>query len=166
MKEKIMKKLEPYNSQWSQSFIEEKKKILNEFSGKGIMVEHIGSTSVKEMEARPIIDIMIGLKDFKKNIKNIKFILIQNDYQEIKFSFDFGERCFFIKKNREGERIFTALIVKINGRLWRKNLEIKRILITSEEARKKYIEFKKNSIKENEENREQYNRSKEKYFNI
>jgi len=165
MDKEIIKKLEPYNPEWSQNFILEKKKILSQFVEKGIMIEHIGSTSVKEMEAKPIIDIMIGLNDFEKSIKNTKYILGQNDYKEVKFSFDFGERCFFIKKNREGERIFTALIVKMNGRLWRKNLEIKKLLMSSQKEREKYIEFKKISIEENKGDREEYNRSKEKYFN-
>lgn len=165
MNEKIVRKLEPYNLEWSQNFIIEKKKILSQFIDKGIMIEHIGSTSVKDMEAKPIIDIMIGLNDFEKSIKNTKFILRQSDYKEVEFSFDFGDRCFFIKENREGQRTFTALVVKMNGRLWRKNLEIKRLLVNSPEAREKYIEFKKKSIEENRGNREEYNRSKEKYFN-
>lgn len=165
MNEQIIKNLEPYNPEWSQNFIIEKKKILSQFVDKGIMIEHIGSTSIKEMEAKPIIDIMIGLNDFEKSIKNTKFILKENSYREVEFSFDFGDRCFFVKKNHEGERIFTALIVKMNGRLWRKNLEIKKLLINSQEEREKYIEFKKISIEKNKENREEYNRSKEKYFN-
>lgn len=154
----------PYDPQWHQKFIEERNKILAVFSGKGVTFEHIGSTSVKEMEARPIIDIMIGLVDFEKSIEITKAALKSNKYHEIFNFFDLGQRCFFVKEDRMGKRIFTALVVKYNKRSWRKHLAEKRLLSTSEEARKKYIEFKKKALEKSEGNWGDYYRLKEKYF--
>lgn len=164
-----MKKIEannfvPYDIEWGQKFSEEKNKILKEFLTDGIRIEHIGSTSVLGMESRPIIDIMIGLKEFDKNIKKVKYILKLNDYHEILNVIDLGERCFFVKENRNGKRGFTALIVKENGRLWKKNMEKRRLLLTSKTAREEYIDFKKKSIEECKGNLEEYSVSKEKYF--
>jgi len=154
----------PYDLQWHQNFIEERKKILNVFSGKGINFEHIGSTSVKGMEARPIIDIMIGLVDFEKSIKITKDALKFNGYHEV-FNFsDLGERSFFVKEDQMRKRIFTALVIKYNKRLWRKHLAERRLLSASEEARKKYIEFKKKAFEKCKGDWENYYRSKEKYF--
>lgn len=154
----------PYDLQWHQNFIKEKNKILNVFSGSGVNFEHIGSTSVKGMEARPIIDIMIGLTDFEKSIKIIKAALKFNGYHEIFNFFDLGDRYFFVKEDQMGKRIFTALVIKYNKRLWRKHLMKKRLLSTSEEARKKYIEFKKKAFEKCEGDWKNYYRSKEKYF--
>lgn len=154
----------PYDLQWRQNFIEEKNKILDVFSGKGVNFEHIGSTSVKGMEARPIIDIMIGLVDFEKSIKITKAALEFNGYNEV-FNFsDLGERSFFVKEDQMGKRIFTTLVIKYNKRLWRKHITEKRLLSSSEEARKKYIEFKKKAFEKCEGNWEDYYRLKEKYF--
>ncbi|MCS5421904.1 MULTISPECIES: GrpB family protein [Psychrilyobacter] len=164
MSEKTAESLVPYDPQWHEKFIEEKKKILDVFSGKGVIFEHIGSTSVKEMEARPIIDIMIGLVDFEESIEITKAALKANKYDEIFNFFDLGQRGFFVKEDQTGKRIFTALVVKYNKRLWRKHLAEKRLLSASEEARKKYIEFKKKALEKSEGNWEEYYRLKEKYF--
>lgn len=53
-----------YRPQWRKMFEEEKpllQAVLGEVSAK---VEHIGSTAVNGLAAKPVIDIMIGLPDF------------------------------------------------------------------------------------------------------
>jgi len=164
-----MKKIEAdilvsYTPEWAQKFIEEKKKLLKEIQVEGIRIEHIGSTSVVGMLARPIVDMMIGLEEFDKNIKKVKRALRGNGYIEMHNFLELNERCLFIKKDDNGARIFSALIVKVNGRLWRKKLEKKKLLSYSEVARKDYIDFKKKSIEKSKGDLEEYFKMKEEYF--
>ena len=47
-----------YNPNWEMQFEYEKKRILEILGDKVVGIEHIGSTSIKGIEAKPIIDIM------------------------------------------------------------------------------------------------------------
>ncbi len=164
MKEMGTDILVSYNPEWSQKFIEERKKLLNEIQEEGIRIEHIGSTSVVGMEARPIIDMMIGLTEFDKSIKKVKRVLKGSGYREMLNYLELSERCLFIKEDDSGTRIFSALVVKVNGRLWRKKLEKKRLLSSSETARENYTEFKRKSIERCKGDLEEYFKLKEEYF--
>ena len=52
-----------YNKDWPQAFIEEKEDILSLLKDDKPIVEHVGSTSVPGLAAKPIIDIMVGVKN-------------------------------------------------------------------------------------------------------
>ncbi|MGI8314226.1 GrpB family protein [Halobacillus mangrovi] len=76
-----MRKVEvkPYTVEWEFMFEEEKKKIREIFKDELVDVYHIGSTSVKGMMAKPIIDLMPVVKeinkvdDFNKAMKAISY---------------------------------------------------------------------------------------------
>ena len=50
-----------YNSLWPQDFEAEKELVLSNVPIKGMVLHHIGSTSVKSLASKPIIDILIEL---------------------------------------------------------------------------------------------------------
>jgi GrpB-like predicted nucleotidyltransferase (UPF0157 family) len=53
----------PYSSEWAESFRSERHRLL-EAAGSFIdAIEHIGSTSVPGLDAKPIIDVMIGVTE-------------------------------------------------------------------------------------------------------
>lgn len=164
MKKLEIETLETYKPEWNTRFIEEKNELLKELERKDVRIEHIGSTSVEGMEARPVIDIMIGLTDFDKSIKKVKRILKDHDYREMANQLDLSERSFFIREDDSSVKGFSVLVVKVNGRLWRKKLEKKMTLSSSEEARKDYIEFKRKSIEKSKGDPESYFKLKEEYF--
>ncbi|MED1601920.1 GrpB family protein [Alkalihalophilus marmarensis] len=63
-----MRKVEvvPYQQNWPDAFYRERKKILQILDGQSIKVNHIGSTSIPEMAAKPVIDILVELDDIHK----------------------------------------------------------------------------------------------------
>jgi len=56
-------KIEAYNSQWAIDYLNEEQKIIRALDNLYLTIDHIGSTSVPGLGAKPIIDILIGLKD-------------------------------------------------------------------------------------------------------
>lgn len=54
----------PYNKQWKDDFEQIKSEIVNVISDLIIGVEHVGSTSVEGMSAKPCIDIDVIIKDY------------------------------------------------------------------------------------------------------
>lgn len=62
-------KLEKYNPNWKTEFKKEKIILSDMFQDVALTIEHIGSTSVEGLSAKPIIDIAVGVKklsDFEK----------------------------------------------------------------------------------------------------
>ncbi len=55
--------LKPYDKQWPILFEREKQRISNILKDKALMIEHIGSTSVEGLMAKPIIDILLVVED-------------------------------------------------------------------------------------------------------
>lgn len=50
-----------YNPTWPRVYLRERRRILAALPGQRVAIEHIGSTSVPGLAARPIIDIMAGI---------------------------------------------------------------------------------------------------------
>lgn len=56
--------IEVYNPQWEMIFHKLKSVLCKEISELVIAIEHVGSTSVKGLGAKPILDIDIVIKDY------------------------------------------------------------------------------------------------------
>ena len=55
-------RIEPYDPRWPSMFEEDKRKILEAVGEYVTAVEHIGSTSVPGLAAKPIIDVMVAIR--------------------------------------------------------------------------------------------------------
>ncbi|MFL0196259.1 GrpB family protein [Clostridium sp. WILCCON 0269] len=64
--------LEEYSIEWEINA----KKIISElreiFGDKAVDIQHIGSTAIRNLKAKPIIDILVGVKDFQDVFKIMK----------------------------------------------------------------------------------------------
>ena len=54
----------PYDEQWEQAFVHIKDEIQGAFGSLALSIEHVGSTSVRGLSAKPIIDIDVVIKDY------------------------------------------------------------------------------------------------------
>ncbi|ERN53863.1 GrpB family protein [Alkalihalophilus marmarensis] len=87
--------IEEYNPNWSKQFKLEKVKLKETLSDKVISIEHIGSTSIEGLGAKPILDIAIGVNhlevvnEFIEPLKQIGY--------EFVYHKEFSERRFFRK---------------------------------------------------------------------
>lgn len=76
--------LVPHEAGWKREFADTKEKILNHTSLQPHQIEHIGSTSIEGIHAKPVIDILIGVenldsleKDFFTGLKEAGFYRLQ-----------------------------------------------------------------------------------------
>ena len=54
----------PYDEQWKQDFLMIKKELASVLGQLAMRIEHVGSTSVEGLSAKPIIDIDVVIKDY------------------------------------------------------------------------------------------------------
>ncbi|MCL1831097.1 MAG: GrpB family protein [Oscillospiraceae bacterium] len=71
-----------YDPNWKDEFEKIKGELLNVLDGYVIAIEHVGSTSVELLAAKPIIDIDIVMKDYNS------FELIKGKLSEIGYSYE------------------------------------------------------------------------------
>lgn len=88
--------IERYNPQWPGYFEQEKIRIQKAVSNQKLHIEHIGSTSVKGMSAKPIIDILIGIELFPPDVSLIQ-VLENSGYEYMKMA-SVKERLYFVKR--------------------------------------------------------------------
>lgn len=153
-------KLEKYNSDWEKEFLKEKEILSKIFGDLAIEIEHIGSTAIKGLSAKPIIDIAVGinkLEDFEK-VKNE----LKKDPYSIKEYSDDGE--ILIRKGTEDNRTHFIHVMEINSKRYKDTIIFRNYLRKHEEAMKEYESLKKELARKYADNRKMYTSSKNEYI--
>lgn len=94
--------IEPYNEQWPIKFEIIKNELEKVFKDKALRIEHVGSTSVPDMKAKPMIDVLMivpSLKDLaaEKSQMEARGYIWQEDY--------IGPNTLvFVKQDDEGRK--------------------------------------------------------------
>jgi GrpB-like predicted nucleotidyltransferase (UPF0157 family) len=137
-------KVVDYDPNWPLMFEREKVKILSVIANKVVAIEHIGSTAVPGLGAKPIIDIMVGvrsLSDAQKCIEPLGTI----GYEYIsKYEVAIPERRYF----RRGppnlpNRHYHLHMVEYNSDFWKRHLLFRDYLRVHPHAAREYNNLKR-----------------------
>jgi GrpB-like predicted nucleotidyltransferase (UPF0157 family) len=120
--------------EWAADFAFERSRLADALSIEPACIQHIGSTSVPDLVAKPVIDIMVGLPSYPPSDATNRQ-LTRLGYEP------FGEagvrgRSYF--RLRDGSRSVNVHIVGIGGGHWVRNLALRDYLRNSPLARDKY----------------------------
>ncbi|GAB4014304.1 GrpB family protein [Spirosoma koreense] len=134
-------RLEEYNPEWPKRYLREANQLVEACKPMPIAVEHIGSTAIEGLLAKPIIDIMLGLPtwEFFEGVKNG---LITAGYE------DLGEagvpgRVYFRKRSGTS---FNAHVVLLNDRIWSTNIRFKDYFLNHPQEKTTYGNLKKSIV--------------------
>ena len=153
-------KLVPHQSQWRDEFEKEKKHLL-EILKIDISIEHVGSTAIGDLDAKPIIDIILGLTSFT-NPKSVYKILRENGYE------DKGEEVegeYLFVKGTELKRTHHLHIIEKDSDIWNNYLLFRDYLMQNKNARDEYNLLKQALAKKYPTNREEYTNGKAEFIN-
>ncbi|HEU5048268.1 MAG TPA: GrpB family protein [Rickettsiales bacterium] len=147
-----------YDPQWEQDFAEERLRILNALGELVLGIEHYGSTSVKGMRAKPILDIMVGVNPLS-NWQKCKAPLEQLGYDYAEHAGVPGHHIF--GRGRDlSERTHLIHIVEFEGESWRSGITLRDALRSNPQLREAYIQEKERACREAPEGRAKYNLQK------
>ncbi len=131
----------PYDEKWPNMFDVEKAKILSAVPH-DIIVEHIGSTAILGLAAKPIIDIMIGTKDLSMANACIK-PLEAIDYEYIpQFEEKFPTRRFLHRGPNHPNQHYHLHMVVRDSDFWHDHLFFRDYLRTHKQAMMDYQTLK------------------------
>lgn len=130
-------RLTPYTNKWERLFEEEKSRLQGVIGRYVLDIQHVGSTSIPGMVAKPIIDIAIAVKNFEEASVCIK--PIEQLGYEYKGENGISRRHFFVKGNPRTHHIHMN---EIGSRDWNDQIIFRNYLTHHEEIAKEYSELK------------------------
>ena len=156
--------VEEYNPEWIDRFLREKESLLGAIGHLIIDLEHIGSTSIFDLAAKPIIDILIGVKTLEDAEKCIP-ILEKMNYQYVpEYEVVLPERRYFRKPPRgQGHDVHLHMTV-LGSDFWERQLMFRNYLRIHSKARDDYSMLKKKLAKKYKNDREGYTNAKEEFI--
>jgi GrpB-like predicted nucleotidyltransferase (UPF0157 family) len=147
---KIEVVLSEYDLNWEEQFLYEKRRI-QEVIGHAILgIEHIGSTSIKGLKAKPIIDILLGVKSIEEVQELIK-ALSNIEYEYVPKP-ELMDRRFF-RKGLWGQGTCHLHICEYNSKEWNDKCLFRDYLRINPQAADEY-----ETLKEQLADRFQYDR--------
>lgn len=143
--------LVPWTEDWEEEFISEKERIQKKIKKYTVAVHHIGSTSVKHLSAKPIIDIAIEIKDFNEGESCVSPLLeIGYSYMGTKI---LPDRHYFIKGEPRTHQIH---MYQSGSQYLLEQLNFRDYLRKHEEARVEYEQLKLKLSRANKNNKHKY----------
>ncbi|HLC69735.1 MAG TPA: GrpB family protein [Patescibacteria group bacterium] len=130
-------KLVPHQKSWITFFQKEKEKLLKVIPD--IYVEHVGSTAIPNIVAKPIIDIVVGID----KIKNYHLYITKLKKLGFEYHNNRGSKFNkFFTKGPEDCRTTYVHLVKYKGNIWNKYINFRDVLNRNIKLAKKYEKLK------------------------
>lgn len=151
----------PHQTTWKKDFEKEKQlleKIIGRFS---VCIEHCGSTSIPHIAAKPIIDILVGVKSLESS-RAIIPILKKAGY-DFRQNSDSPRLEFLFAKGPESNRTHYIHVARYNGARWNKTIGFRDHLIMHKSIAKQYEKIKQRLAQNFPNDRAEYTKAK-KYF--
>lgn len=153
-------KLAAYNPQWLILYEKEKRLILDAIGRIVAGIEHIGSTAVSGLAAKPVIDIMVAvnsLKDAEKCIEPLQRI----GYEYVpEHETLIPERHYFRKGKPRKEQHYHLHMVKLKSEFWKRHLMFRNYLRNHPKVAQDYSNLKKKLATKYRSDREGYTEGK------
>ena len=144
-------KLEPHTELWRQLFAEEAARIRETVGEYVTAIEHVGSTSIEAIAAKPIIDIAVAVESAANGEKCVA--PLENVGYEYRGEYGIAGRFYFVK----GEpRTHHVHLVTVGSNLWRSHLLFRDYLRANPPVAKEYERLKIDLAEKYPDNRDAY----------
>lgn len=132
--------LEPHDKQWEKVAVQTIEKLNSILGDDAIDIQHIGSTAIPAIKAKPIIDIVVGVDDFER-------VMLHNEQLRQEGIFyrgsDVEEQLLYVMGDMENDtRTHHIHIVKWNGTEWRNYIHFRDYLNANENVALQYQQLK------------------------
>ena len=147
--------IEVWNPAWAETFQKEQQRLHDIFAPCPVTIEHIGSTAVPGLAAKPVIDIMLGAPNLEAIEERIE-TLTSAGYQYISvFEDQLPQRRFFILEHNGTRAVHLHAVVK-SSPFWHSHLAFRDILRSNPDIRQQYENLKTELAALHRDDREAY----------
>lgn len=151
-----------YDPEWPRRFEAERKRIMEALGDSGVTVVHMGSTAVPGLGAKPIIDIMVGVRD-RAEADQVQKALEKNGYTDV--TPQPGNPEWFYCLGWGTRELYHHVHLVVGGSLhWKRQLAFRDYLRTHPHTAEEYHELKKPLAHHYGENRNGYTDAKAEFI--
>ena len=153
--------LEPYNPEWQKLFEAEKSAFQEVLGNKFIAAEHVGSTAIPDLKAKPILDLMLAIPNLnvwewiKEPLKKLGYEFRRDFRQE--------QGHILFVKGPEENRTHYLKITELNSDFWTEHILFRDYLVNNPQYREEYQNLKEKLFGAHAGNREPYTKGKEEF---
>ena len=153
--------LVPHDPTWKDAFSREEKILRAIIGGAARDIQHIGSTSIPGIHAKPLIDICVAI-DSLDEVPALIPALVAAGYEYMPERIS-DERAFFPKGPRE-QRTHHLSFVQYNGAEWKSVIAFRDYMRTHPEAAARYDVLKEKLAEQYADDRYAYTAAKESFI--
>ncbi len=132
----------PYSNEWPVAFAQAREELTAAFAPVDTHVEHIGSTAVPGLAAKPVLDVLLGVSELREVEARIAALeLLGYDYVQ-RYEREIPDRRYFVKPSLAGLRLHLHAVER-GGDIWRRHLAFRDSLRADVSLREKYQALKR-----------------------
>ena len=153
--------LQKYHKEWAEAFGVEKESLKNLLGDTVLDIQHVGSTSVPGLAAKPIIDMLMAVKSLEE--VQIMRTLLENAGYEYRENGSSEEQVLFVKGPEE-MRTHYLHITELNSPVWQHDLAFRDYLRSHPETVAEYENLKNELMSKYADNRAEYTAGKDAFI--
>ena len=154
--DKNLVRLEAPNPDWPTMFLAEAEAIRERFGKLALSIEHVGSTSIPGIYAKPIIDIAVGVK----KLKDFERVRAQFEVAPYSVKPDPSPGEQLIRKGEESNRLVLIHVMELNGKRYQDTILFRDYLRTHPNVAREYEKLKQSLAKRFANDRPSYTAAK------
>ena len=155
--------LAEYDPEWPALFEAEKKRILDVIGPQVLAIEHVGSTAVPGMPAKPVIDVMAGTNNVACTADACAASLQSIGYEYVPKP-ALSDRRFFRRGAWLLDCMYHLHVVEMDGETWHRYTVFRDALRTDPEVARGYRELKQRLAAEHRFDRGTYTAAKNSFI--
>lgn len=148
-----------YRVAWPQQFLLVSEELKAIGTLRGAVIEHIGSTSVPGLCAKPVLDIALGVRDMAQAEYAIYALADADFVYRREYERVLPERRYFVRPECKVPRVHLHAVL-LGGDLWQRHLYFRDRLRGDSLLREEYARLKRDLSRLHEENKCSYTEAK------
>lgn len=152
--------LKGYTGAWERLFEHEARRLCSELRDTVLAIEHIGSTSIPRMDAKPILDIMAGVPSMNY-VDSVLIKLAALGYQR-RINGDLPDRVFLVK-GPESFRTHHLSLTYMDSPFWSDHVLFRNALRQNAALAAEYLDLKRGLAEQFRGDRNSYTAGKEQF---
>ncbi len=160
--ERHLVRLVPYQSAWAELFQQEAQRLRAALGDHVVRIEHVGSTAVPGLDAKPILDIVVAVHDmadatlFEEALAPLGYLHKSDN--------DTPGRLYFVKRLPDDRSTHHVNITQLGTECWVEHVAFRDYLLAYPEAKAQYLALKRELARRHPADRQAYGEGKEAFI--
>jgi GrpB-like predicted nucleotidyltransferase (UPF0157 family) len=148
-----------YHDAWPSQFQQVAEELLKVFPVSGASIAHIGSTAVPGLCAKPVLDVLVGVRDLR-GAEDFQHPLASLGYQyRPAYEDQLPGRRYFVRPEGKTLRVHLHSVLR-EGRLWQQHMQFRDALLRDERLLQQYAQLKRALAELHADNKAAYTAAK------